>query len=77
MVLTEKAGAVEPEEHIRPQEARRECRFRTGGTRTAARDRGYNWPKAVFMAAEALAQAWSSDLARRAALKGSGWMGPS
>jgi hypothetical protein len=38
---------------------------------------GYNRLKALFMAAEALVQAWLSDLARRAALKGSGWMGPS
>ena len=33
--------------------------------------------KALFMAEEALAQAWSSGRARRAALKGSGWTGPS
>jgi hypothetical protein len=46
------------------------------GTRPA-RARGYNRLKALFMAAEALVQAWLSDLARRAALKGSGWMGPS
>jgi len=29
------------------------------------------------MAAEALLQAWSSGMARKAALKGSAWMGPS
>ena len=32
---------------------------------------------AVFMAARALAQAWSSGSARKAALKGSAWTGPS
>ena len=39
--------------------------------------RGYTRLKALFMAAEALVQAWLSDSARRVALKGSGWMGPS
>ena len=34
----------------------------------AALARGYNRLKALFMAAEALVQAWLSDLARRAAL---------
>ena len=42
------------------------------GTRPAARARDYNRLKDLFMAAEALAQASLNDLARRAALKGSG-----
>jgi len=41
-------------------------------TRSAARARSYNRLKDLFMAAEALVQASLSDLARRAALKGSG-----
>ena len=46
-------------------------------TRPAGRARDYNRLKDLFMAAEALVQASLNDLARKAALKGSGWMGPS
>ena len=41
------------------------------------RARSYRRLKAFLMAAEALLQAWSSGMARKAALKGSAWMGPS
>ena len=48
-----------------------------GNARYKHGPRGYNRLKALFMAAEAMVQAWLSDLARNAALKGSGWIGPS
>ena len=41
------------------------------------RARSHRRLKALLMAAEALLQAWSSGMARKAALNGSAWMGPS
>jgi len=73
-----KAAAVELEEHIRPHEAGRGWQFKTSlALYKAGRARDYNRLKDLFMAAEALVQASLNDLARKAALKGSGWMGPS
>jgi len=78
-VLTEKRqrSSLKNTSARRKQGADAGLRHPLRGTGPAARARGYNRLKALFMAAEALVQAWLSDLARSAALKGSGWMGPS
>lgn len=51
----------------------RMCSTPVRGTKRA---RSHRRLKALLMAAEALLQAWSSGMARKAALKGSAWMGP-